>query len=227
MGLRPSVPLIAGSLFLVTVGLPTLNGSFSRIWGVRIPPGVQGRAVAVISVTSWSTQPIAYLAAGPLGDRFFRPLLVEGGPLANTFIGQVLGTGPGRGIGLLLVIGGVMLLALTAIAALSPTFAAVEESIAPIVKSRHRGPGSRAGARRRRQAPPRARPPRRCPHPRNASRGRAGVTRRPPGSTREAVVHPDPEKRDERTEEQGQTEKGRITISHYSCGSSCTHPEIE
>jgi DHA3 family macrolide efflux protein-like MFS transporter len=135
MGLRPSVPLIAASLFLLTFGLPTLNGSFSRIWGVRIPPDVQGRAVAVISVTSWSTQPIAYLAAGPLGDRFFRPLLVEGGPLANTFVGQVLGTGPGRGIGLLLVIGGVMLLALTAIAALSPTFAAVEESIAPIVKS--------------------------------------------------------------------------------------------
>lgn len=134
MGLRPSVPLIAGSLFLLTFGLPFLNGCFGRIWGVRIPPDVQGRAMAVISLLSWSTQPIAYLAAGPLADRYFRPLLVEGGPLAGS-VGQVLGTGPGRGIALLIAIGGVTLLALTALAAMFPTFRNAEEDIPVIVSA--------------------------------------------------------------------------------------------
>jgi DHA3 family macrolide efflux protein-like MFS transporter len=135
MGLRPSIPVIAVSLFILCFGLPILNGCFNRIWFLRIPPDVQGRAVAVITVTSWSTQPIAYLAAGPVADRFFRPLLVPGGPLADTFVGQLLGTGPGRGIGFLLVLGGLALLALTAIAALVPTFYAAEEQVPVVVRS--------------------------------------------------------------------------------------------
>jgi MFS family permease len=134
MGLRPSVPLVAFSLALLTFGLPFLNGCFSRIWAVRIPPDVQGRAMAVIAVLSWSTQPIAYLAAGPMADRWFRPLMVEGGPLAGS-VGQVLGVGPGRGMALLVVVGGVLLLALTALAALFPTFRNAEEDVEVLVKA--------------------------------------------------------------------------------------------
>lgn len=133
MGLLANVPLIAASLFVLCFGLPILNGCFGRIWLPRIAPDVQGRAVAAIQVTSWSTQPIAYLAAGPLADRFFRPLLVEGGPLANS-VGQVLGTGPGRGIGLLLILGGVILLVLTVIFALVPSFYSAERDVPIIVK---------------------------------------------------------------------------------------------
>lgn len=133
MGMRPWVPLIAFSLFALCFGLPILNGCFSRIWLPRIAADVQGRAVAAITVTSWSTQPIAYLAAGPIADRFFRPLLVEGGPLAGS-VGQVLGTGPGRGIGLLLILGGVAVLALTALFALIPHFYSAEDTVPIVVK---------------------------------------------------------------------------------------------
>ena len=72
------------------------------------------------------------LADQGLKHPIFRPLLVEGGPLADT-VGLVLGTGPARGIGLLLVIGGLMLLALTAIVSLIPTFYAVEDTVPEIV----------------------------------------------------------------------------------------------
>ncbi|MNT86726.1 hypothetical protein D3C72_2270470 [compost metagenome] len=50
--------------------------------------------------------------AGVLADDVFNPLLIEGGSLASS-VGQVIGTGEGRGIGLLIVISG-MLLMLTA-----------------------------------------------------------------------------------------------------------------
>lgn len=132
VGLRPSVPIAGFFLFALTFGLPILNGCFYRMWLPRIPADLQGRAMAAMLTVSWSSQPIAFLLAGPIADRVFRPLLVEGGPLAGT-VGLVLGTGPARGIGLLLVIGGVVLLALTAIVALIPAFYSVEETIPEIV----------------------------------------------------------------------------------------------
>jgi MFS family permease len=125
MGLRPWVPLIAASMFGITFGIPLLNGCFMRLWQPRIAPDVQGRTFAAIQVMVWSTEPIAYLTAGPLADRVFRPLLLPGGPLAST-VGVVLGTGPGRGIGLMLVIVGALMLLWTGFSALSPHFHSVE-----------------------------------------------------------------------------------------------------
>lgn len=133
MGVLPNVGVIAFMLFVLCFGLPILNGCFSRIWLPRIAPDVQGRAIAAIQVTSWSTQPVAYLLAGPLADRWFRPLLVEGGPLAGS-VGQVIGVGAGRGIGLMLIVGGLLILALTALFALLPSFYSAERDVPVIVK---------------------------------------------------------------------------------------------
>jgi hypothetical protein len=51
-----------------------------------------------------SVMPISYLLAGPLADNVFGPLMDVNGALANTFFGTLLGTGAGRGIGLMFVI---------------------------------------------------------------------------------------------------------------------------
>jgi hypothetical protein len=59
-----------------------------------------------------AASPLAYLLAGPLADRIFEPLLAANGPLAHG-VGQVLGTGPGRGIGLLFVLMGLVKIAIT------------------------------------------------------------------------------------------------------------------
>jgi MFS family permease len=131
MGARPSVPLIAASMFGITFGIPLLNGCFMRLWQPRIAPDVQGRTFAAIQVMVWSTEPIAYITAGPLADRVFRPLLVPGGPLAST-VGTVIGTGPGRGIGLMLILVGVLMLLWTGFSALLPHFHSVERE-APVV----------------------------------------------------------------------------------------------
>ncbi len=42
--------------------------------------------------------------AGPLADQCFEPWMKEGGLLSSTIFGQLVGTGPGRGIALLFVI---------------------------------------------------------------------------------------------------------------------------
>jgi MFS family permease len=132
IGLRPSVPLIAASIFGITFGIPLLNGSFMKLWAPRIAPDVQGRTFAAIQVMIWSTEPIAYLTAGPLADRVFRPLLVPGGPLAST-VGAVIGTGPGRGIGLMLMVVGVLVLGWTGFCALLPHFHSVETELPVVV----------------------------------------------------------------------------------------------
>jgi DHA3 family macrolide efflux protein-like MFS transporter len=133
VGVRPWVPLVAVGLFGITLGMPILNGSFMRLWMPRIPPDVQGRTFAAIQMMVFSSQPIAYLTAGPLADRVFRPLLVEGGPLAGS-LGAVFGVGPGRGIGLLLATVAVFMLVVTAVAAMLPAFRTAEEAVPVAVK---------------------------------------------------------------------------------------------
>jgi hypothetical protein len=101
-GLRPDPRLISGALFVMMLGAPIINGSSQAIWQVKVPPDVQGRVFAVRRLIAQITAPLGFLCAGPLADRVFQPLLAPGGPLAGS-AGRALGTGPGRGIGLIYV----------------------------------------------------------------------------------------------------------------------------
>ena len=115
VGLRPSPVLIATAGFAAFFSIPIIIGSAHAIWQKKVAPDVQGRVFAVRSMISWSCFPLAYLVAGPLADYVFEPLLVHGGPLAGS-IGQFIGVGPGRGIGLLFIAVGafIMLVTITA-----------------------------------------------------------------------------------------------------------------
>ncbi len=69
---------------------------------------------AVRRMIAWASLPLAYVAAGPLADRVFEPLLAEGGLLVGT-VGRIIGVGKGRGIGLMFVVlGGMILLSVLA-----------------------------------------------------------------------------------------------------------------
>jgi MFS family permease len=102
VGLQPSAPLIGAGLFLLLFSAAIVNGASQAIWQVKVPADVQGRVFAVRRMLAQFTAPVGQIAAGPLADRCFRPLLVAGGPLAAS-VGRVLGVGPGRGIGLFYV----------------------------------------------------------------------------------------------------------------------------
>lgn len=112
-GLRPSAVLVASAAFVFLFAAPVLDGCSQAIWQTKVPPDLQGRVFAVRRMVAWSTLPLAYLLAGPLADRVFEPLLAPDGPLAGT-VGRVLGVGEGRGIGLLFMTLGTMVLAAVA-----------------------------------------------------------------------------------------------------------------
>lgn len=131
-GIRPNAVLIATSLFFAAFTAPIVNGSFIPILQSKTAPEVQGRVFAAVRLTSWWSVPIAYLLAGPLSDKVFEPLLSPNGTLANT-VGRVTGVGPGRGIGLLLMILGVFTLIATAKAYFHPRLRNIEEELPDVI----------------------------------------------------------------------------------------------
>jgi DHA3 family macrolide efflux protein-like MFS transporter len=83
---------------------------------------------AIRRLLSWSSVPLASLVAGPLTDHVFRPLLVQGGPLAGS-VGRIFGVGPGRGIGLFFSLLGLGTLLMIAVAWLYPPLHRLEDEL--------------------------------------------------------------------------------------------------
>ena len=73
--------------------------------------------------------PLAYLTVGPLVDYVFEPLMRAEGPLAGTIVGQVLGTGPGRGIGLMYIVAGVAVITISGLAYMYPRIRHLEKEV--------------------------------------------------------------------------------------------------
>jgi MFS transporter, DHA3 family, macrolide efflux protein len=70
---------------------------------------VQGRVWSIVSLISQLGMIVAFAIAGTLADKVFNPMLQPNGALASS-AGQFIGTGNGRGIGLMFVISGVLVL---------------------------------------------------------------------------------------------------------------------
>jgi MFS family permease len=134
IGLRASVGLIVVSGFLATLTVPIISSSNQVIWQKKVAADVQGRVFAIRRTITLATPLLTYAIAGPLSDRVFEPLMAVNGALSGSF-GQVLGMGPGRGIGLLFVCMGLLLTLVTAIACLSPRLRKVEEELPDAVTS--------------------------------------------------------------------------------------------
>lgn len=128
IGLQASVGLIIMSGFMATLCVPILSSSNQVIWQKKVAPDIQGRVFAIRRMIVLATPVLTYVIAGPLADRVFEPLMAINGPLAGS-LGQILGTGPGRGIGLIFVCMGLLLTLSTAISFLSPHLRRVEEEL--------------------------------------------------------------------------------------------------
>ena len=107
IGLRPSAWPIALGAFGAHLTIAVIYGSNQTIWQSKVPPDIQGRVFATQQMIAKSTTPLAYLIAGPLADTLFEPLLASDGPLAAS-VGGIIGVGPGRGIGLLFIMMGIL-----------------------------------------------------------------------------------------------------------------------
>jgi DHA3 family macrolide efflux protein-like MFS transporter len=111
LGATTSLLAITISFFLFFAALPLVNANAEVIIRRRVPSDRQGRAWGLIGLVTQTGYIVAYAAAGPLADRLVEPMLMPEGILAAS-VGRVIGTGPGRGMGLMILTAGIALTAM-------------------------------------------------------------------------------------------------------------------
>jgi DHA3 family macrolide efflux protein-like MFS transporter len=85
---------------------PIVNVSMDSFLQAKVPPDLQGRVFSASDFIAQAMLPFTPLLAGYFGDQIFEPAMGTGGALANMF-GWLVGTGPGSGFGLLILLCGI------------------------------------------------------------------------------------------------------------------------
>jgi len=100
---------------LATIGLFGFGLSIAFIdthWQILIQSKVglelQARVFSINEMLAFIMRPLAFFLAGPLSDKVFEPFMAGEGNLA-TKISMIIGSGEGRGMGLILVLSGIIL----------------------------------------------------------------------------------------------------------------------
>lgn len=125
MGISTSIPMITLMGFLFFATLPLVNTSIEVLIRTTIHNKEQGRAWANISTITFSGSIVAFILSGVLADQLFNPWLRQGGALSQS-IGLLIGVGEGRGIGLMLILSGLMIVLLGTLAWRSRQLLALE-----------------------------------------------------------------------------------------------------
>jgi len=106
-GTSPSASLILFVAFSYMAMLPIVRVCRDSIWQSKVPLDMQGRVLSLQRTIGQFSLPLASALSGPLADNVFEPMLATDGVLAPT-VGQLIGTGPGRGVALLFILLGLM-----------------------------------------------------------------------------------------------------------------------
>jgi MFS transporter, DHA3 family, macrolide efflux protein len=125
-GLSPSFALVAIFGFILFLMLPVIDASSASLLQSKVPSHLQGRCFAVQGVLLNAATAAGYAVAGPLSAQVFEPLLGTGGRLATT-IGSIIGTGPGRGDGLIFILLGTVMSAVALRAYSVPAIRNIDE----------------------------------------------------------------------------------------------------
>jgi len=102
LGVGQGLTIWIPAAILAMLVSPLINGSNQAIWQSKVAPDLQGRVFSARRLIAWMTQPITPIIAGTLADFVLEPAMRAQGGLASLFGGWV-GTGPGAGMGLLMV----------------------------------------------------------------------------------------------------------------------------
>jgi DHA3 family macrolide efflux protein-like MFS transporter len=127
-GLRPSIVQITIACVLFFLCSPIVNGLTQVIFQKKVAPKVQGRVFALTGAISGAAVPAAAIIAAPLADNILEPLMAFDGPWSNNIVGQLIGSGPGRGIALLFISMGLLTLIVTLIGYQYPAIRKLEEN---------------------------------------------------------------------------------------------------
>jgi MFS family permease len=132
LGFTTNLYILGLGVVLAFISLPILQTCSQVIWQQKTAPDIQGRVFSFRRVIAFSTIPLAYLVAGPLADKVFNPLLVENGRLAGS-VGKLIGVGPGRGIGFMYILMGVLVLLVTLAGYAYPPLRNVERELPDMI----------------------------------------------------------------------------------------------
>jgi MFS transporter, DHA3 family, macrolide efflux protein len=127
-GVTTSIVFITACFFLFLFFIPIVNSCSQALWQSKVEPTIQGRVFTIRRMLGISLYPLAIIMAGPLVDKVFNPLMEPSGLLASS-VGQIIGVGEGRGIGLLFIIIGVLFVIVTAAIYLHPKVRTMEKDI--------------------------------------------------------------------------------------------------
>jgi len=132
IGMRESAITIGLGMFVLLFSLPLAAGSSQVIWMSKVEPELQGRVFAIRGMLASAITPLAYLIAGPLADSVFGPLMSDGGALSGT-VGGMIGVGQERGIGLIFILSGILMLLVTAAAYAYPRLRLIEDKLPDVI----------------------------------------------------------------------------------------------
>ncbi len=107
LGAGQSVTIWLPAMFIISLVSPLVNTSNQAIWQAKVAPDVQGRVFSARRLIAWFTNPISPIIAGVMADFVFEPAMQADTAMAAAF-GPLVGTGPGAGMGLIMVLCGVL-----------------------------------------------------------------------------------------------------------------------
>ncbi len=108
MGVWPAAIFVTIGLFGAGFAASLFNAHWQALIQAKVGWELQGRVIATNRMLALSLMPLGNLVAGPLTDRVFEPLMASSGPLAGS-VGLLIGVGPGRGMGLMMILVGAIM----------------------------------------------------------------------------------------------------------------------
>jgi DHA3 family macrolide efflux protein-like MFS transporter len=126
-GLRPWLPLIATGYFVVYFAAIVINSCSQAIWQKKVPADVQGRVFAMRRLLAHGVHPLAYLVSAPIAQKILEPAVSHG--RLGEILAPVIGTGPGRGLGLFTMLLGLGVLLVMILGLSSPKLLALETDL--------------------------------------------------------------------------------------------------
>ncbi|WP_169947801.1 non-ribosomal peptide synthetase/MFS transporter [Microbispora sp. H11081] len=125
-GMRPSLVLIAVGAFGMSLMMTISDGIWLTIIHSKVPQRYHARVISINRMLALSTQPVGLAVQAWLVGLVLEPLMRPGGALADT-VGKVIGTGEGRGIGLLYIVCGLAIALTITLALRHPALARFDQ----------------------------------------------------------------------------------------------------
>ncbi|MET8364887.1 MFS transporter [Micromonospora sp. NPDC005252] len=124
-GVGDSIIVWSVALLFLHLSIPFIDGYAQSVWQEKVEPSHQGRVFAARQFIEDLAYPGGTALAGIAADRWFEPMMRDGGP-GVPYFGWLVGSGPGAGMGLIFVIVGLFGIGVAAAGFASPSIRRME-----------------------------------------------------------------------------------------------------